>query len=563
MRKGRFVADKKPTAPLIPIASSSVLGGIIPNMTHFNIGQNGLLSLKPISKISSSEENSSFIKDATTRNIWGSDFAVSIMQASAIDQTNLIGGRAGILASGSWGGYIDDTDTDLPVNMTGTSTLTFFVEDIDSGNISRMVFGLDGLYIDGVKVTGGSTYTGPADGSITNAKLANMAASTIKGKTAGSSGPPTDLTAAQVRTIINVADGANNYVHPTGDGNRHVPATLTTNNGKFLKSGATAASEAWSFVTGSDVVISTDANNTNNNAQAAIAGYGVRIAGLEAIVGNGISDGDTVVNTLVEMLSTFQTWTEGVNVATVLNGKVAGNAAITGATKAKITYDSKGLVTGGADLVEADIPALSQSKITGLASALGLLAPKADPTFTGNVSLPSTTSIGNVSSIELGYLDGVTSAIQNQINSKASSASPTFTGTVGLPATTSIGTVTAAELAYLAGATSNLQQQINNLGSASSGNSQASIAMGSATAINHGDSLRLTKTITAATTLTLTNPKGGHEIVVEVTGDFAVTITGANLIGGTWLAGKVNVYNIKCWDQNGTPVYHYTITNIV
>lgn len=44
--------------------------------------------------------------------------------------------------------------------------------------------------------------------------------------------------------------------------------------------------------------------------------------------------------------------------------KVDKNANITGATKTKITYDSKGLVTAGADLVESDIPPLSPSKIT-------------------------------------------------------------------------------------------------------------------------------------------------------------------------------------------------------
>lgn len=42
----------------------------------------------------------------------------------------------------------------------------------------------------------------------------------------------------------------------------------------------------------------------------------------------------------------------------------------------------------------------------------------ASPTFTGTVILPSSTSIGNVSSIEIGYLDGVTSAIQTQIDGK-------------------------------------------------------------------------------------------------------------------------------------------------
>lgn len=65
--------------------------------------------------------------------------------------------------------------------------------------------------------------------------------------------------------------------------------------------------------------------------------------------------------------------------------------------------------------------------VTGTVSG-GVIATLASPTFTGTVTLPSTTSIGSVSSTELGYLDGVTSAIQTQINAKAGTASPTFTG---------------------------------------------------------------------------------------------------------------------------------------
>lgn len=46
------------------------------------------------------------------------------------------------------------------------------------------------------------------------------------------------------------------------------------------------------------------------------------------------------------------------------------------------------------------------------------LAPLASPTFTGTVVLPSTTSIGTVSATEIGYVDGVTSAIQTQFSNK-------------------------------------------------------------------------------------------------------------------------------------------------
>jgi len=55
---------------------------------------------------------------------------------------------------------------------------------------------------------------------------------------------------------------------------------------------------------------------------------------------------------------------------TALDTKVDENSAITWATKTKITYDSKWLITAWTDLVEADIPALAISKITDLQTNL-------------------------------------------------------------------------------------------------------------------------------------------------------------------------------------------------
>ena len=78
--------------------------------------------------------------------------------------------------------------------------------------------------------------------------------------------------------------------------------------------------------------------------------------------------------------------------------------------------------------------------VTGTVSG-GVIATLASPTFTGTVTLPSTTSIGSVSSTELGYLDGVTSAIQTQIDAKSPLASPTFTGTVTTATADLLGSV--------------------------------------------------------------------------------------------------------------------------
>lgn len=60
---------------------------------------------------------------------------------------------------------------------------------------------------------------------------------TINGKTGAIS--KADITALGIPAQDTV------YTHPTTDGNKHVPATGTTNSGKVLKAGATAGSLAW------------------------------------------------------------------------------------------------------------------------------------------------------------------------------------------------------------------------------------------------------------------------------------------------------------------------------
>ena len=179
------------------------------------------------------------------------------------------------------------------------------------------------------------------------------------------------------------------------------------------------------------------------------------------------------------------------SIQTQLNAKLeSSTAASTYAPIASPTFTGtvSGVTKAMVGLGNVDNTADSAKPISAATqTALDLKAPLSGPTFTGTVTLPSTTSVGNVSATELGYLDGVTSAVQTQLDAKLASAtaastyapkeSPTFTGTVTLPSTTSVGNVSATELGYLDGVTSAVQTQLDaKLASATAASTYAPIA---------------------------------------------------------------------------------------
>lgn len=80
--------------------------------------------------------------------------------------------------------------------------------------------------------------------------------------------------------------------------------------------------------------------------------------------------------------------------------------------------------------VQSAIEELDTEKLSVSASAvIDSKAPSASPTFTGLVTLPANTVIGDISSTELSYMDGASANIQNQLNTKSPTVSPIFTGT--------------------------------------------------------------------------------------------------------------------------------------
>jgi hypothetical protein len=145
---------------------------------------------------------------------------------------------------------------------------------------------------------------------------------------------------------------------------------------------------------------------------------------------------------------------------TALDGKVDENSAITGATKTKITYDAKGLVTAGADATTSDIADSTNKRYVSDAQLVvigntsgtntgdnatnsqysGLATSKQDTLVSGtniktinstsllgsgNVSVAPASGIdataiadGSVTSTEFQYINSLTSNAQTQIDSK-------------------------------------------------------------------------------------------------------------------------------------------------
>lgn len=91
------------------------------------------------------------------------------------------------------------TDNSTPVTLGGSlDYLSISGQEITPGAVDLTT-----------DVTGALPTANVADAAITNAKLANEAADTIKGRANGAgTGAPQDLSASQVRTIINVEDGS-------------------------------------------------------------------------------------------------------------------------------------------------------------------------------------------------------------------------------------------------------------------------------------------------------------------------------------------------------------------
>ena len=118
-----------------------------------------------------------------------------------------------------------------------------------------------------------------------------------------------------------------------------------------------------------------------------VSGTNIKTINSTSILGSG----NIAISSAVAWGGVTGTLSNQTDLQTALDGKVDENTAITGATKTKITYDAKGLVTAGADLAAGDLP-------TGIDAAK--------------------ISTGLISNAEFDYLNGLTDNIQTQFTGK-------------------------------------------------------------------------------------------------------------------------------------------------
>jgi hypothetical protein len=89
----------------------------------------------------------------------------------------------------------------------------------------------------------------------------------------------------------------------------------------------------------------------NAKQDTLVSGTNIKTVNGTSVLGSG----NISISSAVAWGGVTGTLSNQTDLQTALDGKVDENSAITGATKTKITYDAKGLVTAGADATTADI----------------------------------------------------------------------------------------------------------------------------------------------------------------------------------------------------------------
>jgi len=322
------------------------------------------------------------------------------------------------------------TDPLARANHTGTqtaSTISNFDTQVRTSTLDQMAAPTASVSLNSQKITSLATPTASTDAAnkqyvddvvaglnfhepVKVATTANIAGTYSN----GSSGVGATLTVTATGALV--IDGVTTALN---DRILVKDQTTQTQNGIYYVSTAGA--------TGVSAVLTraTDADNSPTNELK--AGDFTFVTSGTANTGYGFvcnTSGAITIGTTNVTYATFNT-----------SHSVAAGTGLTEPTAGTLAIDSTVTTLTGTQTLTNKTIALGSNTVSGTIAQFNTAVTDADfatiagtetltnktlsgATLTGTTTLPSTTSIGNVSSTELGYLDGVTSAIQTQIDAK-------------------------------------------------------------------------------------------------------------------------------------------------
>jgi len=153
----------------------------------------------PLSSVEAATASRALASDANGKIVAATTTATELGYVNGVTsaiQTQLNSKASTNVATTSVNGLMSNTDK---TKLDGIQTGAQVNANITKAEIEAKLIGVISTH---------SHSSAVSPNSITNTELADMAVSTIKGRATAGTGDPEDLTASQVRTILNVADGA-------------------------------------------------------------------------------------------------------------------------------------------------------------------------------------------------------------------------------------------------------------------------------------------------------------------------------------------------------------------
>jgi hypothetical protein len=362
--------------------------------------------------------------EADTTNIHGiADTSILVTTTGTQTLTNkIITLPVGIVKGDVGLGNVDNTsDANKPVSTAGQTALDLkanLASPTFTGNVGMSVLYVDGIEIDptgaitdkvlrfdGTKFAPGTASTVAALNDLTDVDIADpvnnqvLKYSTVTNTWVNATSPGGSGSGGLTYSS-NIGDNVNNtYVLTHNFGTRDV-VVITRNNSSPYE----VISARWEATTENAVTLDFSAPVTTN---------AFRVSVFSAVTGDGY---------------------EPVPGPAMASLNDAGDVTITSAVDGDfLRWNGTAWINDAVNLSTDTIGSFVQSLVAGTGITLANNSGEnATPTITVDTTVIQAV-VANVSNTEIGYLDGVTSAIQTQIDTKAPLASPTFTGTVTVP----------------------------------------------------------------------------------------------------------------------------------